>query len=78
MIDLHYFQDLDVEADEFFQIISWEEINRYPADLILVDVRETQTGTSSFADVATWKTLPAIQANQIGPWYAGAPVSPQS
>lgn len=80
MTDLHYFQDLglavvDHDADEFFQIISWEEINRYPADLILVDVRGTQTGENAFTEVATWKTLPAVQANQIGPWYAGAPYS---
>ena len=79
MADLMYFQDLGVvdhETDDFFELISWEEINRYPADIILVDARNATVSKEEIADVAPiWNTLPAVQAGQVGNWWAGAPYS---
>lgn len=80
MTDLHYFRDLGLDvvthgADDFFELLSWEQANTYPADLILVDARSAQLSPEQLADIPTWSALPAVQAGQIGPWYAGAPYS---
>lgn len=81
MVDLFYFRDLGLEivspevgSDGFWELLSWEQANKYPADLILVDARNDQVVTEVDA-AGTWDALPAVQANQIGPWYAGAPYS---
>ncbi len=46
MVDLHYFRDLGLDiinpetAEEgFWELLSWEQANKYPADLILIDAR---------------------------------------
>ncbi|RIK46564.1 MAG: hypothetical protein DCC58_02735 [Chloroflexi bacterium] len=80
MNDLHYFSDLGLDIvdhglDEFWEIISWEQINKYPADLILLDARAGVLTVDEFSSIGTWAALPAVQAGQVGPWYAGAPYS---
>jgi iron complex transport system substrate-binding protein len=81
MPDLHYFADLgldvvDHQTDDFFELLSWEEINRYPADVILLDARKGMpTADDLSTSVPIWNTLPAVQAGQLGSWYAGAPSS---
>jgi iron complex transport system substrate-binding protein len=81
MPDLHYFADLgldvvDHQTDDFFELLSWEEINRYPADIILLDARKGYpTPDELSTSVPIWNTLPAVQAGQLGNWYAGAPSS---
>jgi iron complex transport system substrate-binding protein len=81
MVDLHYFRDLgmdivspEVGVDGFWELLSWEQANKYPADLILVDARNDQV-VEEVATVGTWEALPAVKAGQLGPWYAGAPYS---
>lgn len=81
MVDLYYFRELGLDivvpttgTDGFWELLSWEQANKYPADLILVDARNDQV-VQEVEAAGTWKSLPAVQANQIGPWYAGAPYS---
>lgn len=79
MIDLWYWRELGLdlvkpETDDFWEILSWEQANRYPADLILVDARVIDQ-LDTLKSIGTWTSLPAVVAGQIGPWYAGAPYS---
>ncbi|HYI14993.1 MAG TPA: ABC transporter substrate-binding protein [Thermomicrobiales bacterium] len=79
MVDLHYFRDLGLdivapETEDFWELLSWEQANKYPADLILVDARNDQI-VQEVEAVGTWQSLPAVKADQLGPWYAGAPYS---
>lgn len=80
MTDLRYFRDLGLDihthsTDDFFKVLSWEQVNQYPADLILIDQRDFENSAELLAGIGTWQALPAVQAGQIGPWYAGAPYS---
>lgn len=81
MTDLFSFHDLgldivdhDTDNDDFFEQISWEQINNYPADLIMVDQR-TPGIMDELAGITVWNSLPAVNAKQTGPWYAAAPYS---
>ncbi|QHY94752.1 Fe(3+)-citrate-binding protein YfmC precursor [Streptomyces sp. S4.7] len=91
--DLNYFKDLGVEfvegkkSDEFgfWEFLSWENADKYHADLIMVDNRSTALPAAELAERPTWSRLPAVKADQITPWsmeerysYAGyAPVLEQ-
>ncbi|MFD5896012.1 ABC transporter substrate-binding protein [Streptomyces sp. NPDC060366] len=91
--DLNYFKDLGVEfvegkkSDEFgfWEFLSWENADKYHADLIMVDNRSTALPAAELAKRPTWSRLPAVEADQITPWsmeerysYAGyAPVLEQ-
>ena len=82
MVDLHYFHDLGLdivdhstEDDNFFALISWEQIGQYSADIILVDARTSQEDLEKVSSIALWNALPAVQAGQVGKWYAAAPYS---
>jgi iron complex transport system substrate-binding protein len=82
MTDLYYFHELgldivDHSTDDFFELISFEQVGNFPADLILLDARLTQEQLDDLAKVAVWDALPAVQAGQVGRWYAGAPYSHQ-
>ncbi|MEV6812532.1 ABC transporter substrate-binding protein [Micromonospora sp. NPDC051296] len=85
--DLMYFAELGVdivvptklEAGDYFEALSWENAGKFPADLILLDNRNTAVQPPDLAAKPTWKQLPAVQAGQITPWdavprfsYAGA------
>jgi len=80
MTDLYYFRDLGLDvitpdADEYWELLSWEQLGKYPADLILIDARDAALQPDQLAERDVWNTLPAVQAGQIGPWYAGRPYS---
>ncbi|MEU9096464.1 ABC transporter substrate-binding protein [Streptomyces sp. NPDC048361] len=72
--DTRYFQELGVrfvtpktDSQGFFESLSWENVGKYPADLILMDNR---TGTLQPADLGskpTWARLPAVKAQQVMP-----------
>jgi ABC-type Fe3+-hydroxamate transport system substrate-binding protein len=88
--DLNYFKDLGVEfvegkkSDEwgFWEFLSWENANKYHADLIMIDNRSASMSLEQLNEKATWRQLPAVKAGQTTPWsmeerfsYAGwAPV----
>ncbi|GGV48522.1 ABC transporter substrate-binding protein [Streptomyces longisporoflavus] len=91
--DLNYFKDLGVEfvegkkSDEwgFWEFLSWENADKYHADLIMIDNRSSALPPEQLAKKPTWKLLPAVKAGQTVPWsmeerysYAGyAPVLEQ-
>lgn len=91
--DLNYFKDLGVEfvegkkSDEwgFWEFLSWENADKYHADLIMMDNRSTALPPEELAKKPTWEQLPAVKAGQTVPWsmeerysYAGfAPVLEQ-
>lgn len=91
--DLHYFKDLGVEfvegkkSDEwgFWEFLSWENANKYHADLIMVDNRSHALPLNELDKKPTWRELPAVKAGQLTTWameerfsYAGwAPVLEQ-
>ncbi|MGW6399924.1 ABC transporter substrate-binding protein [Streptomyces sp. NPDC055134] len=77
--DLEYLKSLGVNFVEpsekakkasggWFENLSWENIDKYPADIIMMDNR---TATIQPADLdrdkATWKKLPAVKAGQVIP-----------
>jgi iron complex transport system substrate-binding protein len=73
--DLSYFRQLGVEFVQpdnvqggFFESLSWENAGKYPADLILLDDRTTALQPKDLTGKPTWKTLPAVQANQVLGW----------
>ncbi|MEU9509751.1 ABC transporter substrate-binding protein [Micromonospora sp. NPDC048170] len=85
--DLMYFAELGVdivvptklEAGDYFEALSWENAGKFPADLILLDNRNTALQPKDMASKPTWQQLPAVKANQITGWdavprfsYAGA------
>ncbi|MDN5860717.1 MAG: hypothetical protein L0H84_19110, partial [Pseudonocardia sp.] len=54
----------DVNTDfrgHFYEAASFEELGRYPADLIVLD----RTDPATLAGIATWAALPAVQAGQL-------------
>ncbi|MDG4862525.1 ABC transporter substrate-binding protein [Streptomyces sp. T-3] len=88
--DLNYFRDLGVEfvagkkSDKwgFWEFLSWENADKYHADLIMIDNRSAAFSLEQLATKPTWRRLPAAEAGQTTPWsmeerfsYAGyAPV----
>lgn len=74
--DLNYYKDLGVEfvegkkSDEwgFWEFLSWENADKYHADLIMVDNRTTAMSAEQLAAKATWRQLPAVKAGQTVPW----------
>jgi iron complex transport system substrate-binding protein len=85
--DLTYFADLGVnlvtpektDSGDYFESLSWENADKYHADLILLDDRSTALQARDLAAKPTWAALPAVRAGQVAPWdavprfsYAGA------
>lgn len=85
--DLMYFAQLGVnlvvpdkpDAGGYFEGLSWENADKYRADLILLDDRGTSLQPKDLAAKPAWSRLPAVRAGQIAPWssvprfsYAGA------
>ncbi|GLZ79428.1 ABC transporter substrate-binding protein [Actinorhabdospora filicis] len=76
MADLAFFKECGVEVivpakpDDggYFETISWENADRYPADLLLLDDRTAQLQPADLAAKPAWAKLPAVKANQITPW----------
>ena len=74
--DLAYYQELGLGlvtgggADDYWEKLSWEEIGKYPADLILTDTRTYALSRRQMAAYPTWNTLPAVKVGQVGDWSA--------
>lgn len=73
--DLPEFQQLGMEiidpesTDQYFEILSWENADKYPADIILVDQRPSSPPISEFPSFSpTWSKLPAVKAGQTFEW----------
>jgi iron complex transport system substrate-binding protein len=64
--------------DSYFQKLSWEEADRYPADVIFHDERPTSLQPAVLDEkYPTWRELPAVKAGQVGRWNAETVYSPR-
>lgn len=84
--DVKYFGDLGLDIVRptnpdpafGFEKLSWEQADRYPADLILEDARQVGlTPEELTKKQPTWRLLPAVQAQQVAPWQAETPYTYQ-
>nr|BFD84696.1 siderophore-binding protein DesE [Streptomyces sp. Xyl84] len=74
-VDLEYFKALGVNFVEppesakkqgggWYESLSWENIDKYPADIIMMDNRTSAIQPAAITQ-ATWKKLPAVKAGQV-------------
>ncbi|MGA5566088.1 ABC transporter substrate-binding protein [Streptomyces platensis] len=85
--DLMYYKSLGVDLivpdhldkGGYFESLSWENADKYQADLLLLDNRTATLQPKDLAAKPSWAKLPAVKAGQIAPWsseprfsYAGA------
>ncbi|MFD6028181.1 ABC transporter substrate-binding protein [Streptomyces griseoluteus] len=75
--DLEYFKSLGVNLVEpseaakkptggWFETLSWENVDKHPADIIIMDDRSSAIQPADITK-ATWKKLPAVKAGQVIP-----------
>ncbi|EPH45532.1 ABC transporter substrate-binding protein [Streptomyces aurantiacus] len=77
--DLEYFKALGVnlveppakalkESGGWFENLSWENVDKYEADVIMMDNRTSAIQPSALAEQKpTWEKLPAVKAGQVIP-----------
>ncbi|AOW87131.1 MULTISPECIES: ABC transporter substrate-binding protein [Streptomyces] len=74
-VDLEYFKALGVNFVEpseeakkatggWFENLSWENVDKYPADVIIMDDRASTIQPADITE-GTWKKLPAVKAGQV-------------
>ncbi|MFC9928754.1 ABC transporter substrate-binding protein [Streptomyces sp. NPDC127190] len=74
-IDLEYFKALGVNFVEppesakkqgggWYESLSWENVDKYPADIIMMDDRSSAMQPADITK-PTWKKLPAVKAGQV-------------
>lgn len=62
-------EGVDAAGNNYFETVSWENADKYPADLIMVDNRSASTLEFALLQ-PTWDTLPAVQAGAVTDWPA--------
>nr|WP_199563862.1 MULTISPECIES: ABC transporter substrate-binding protein [unclassified Streptomyces] len=72
--DTLYFQELGVgfvepkvNAAGFFEELSWENVGKYDADVIMMDNRSSALQPEALTAKPTWNQLPAVKAGQVIP-----------
>ncbi|MFJ9472350.1 ABC transporter substrate-binding protein [Streptomyces caniferus] len=85
--DLMYYKSLGVDLivpdhldkGGYFESLSWENADKYQADVLLLDNRTATLQPKDLAAKPSWARLPAVKTGQITPWsseprfsYAGA------
>lgn len=73
--DTRYFEEPGVEfvrpkvnAQGFFEELSWENVDKYDADAIIMDNRTSALQPDALdTSKPTWKRLPAVRAGQVVP-----------
>lgn len=74
--DLSYYQELGLDivagggSEDYWEQLSWEQVGKYPADLILTDTRTFSLSKEQMNEYPTWRALPAVAAGQLGDWSA--------
>lgn len=75
--DLTYYRGLGVrfvlpkaDSQGFFEALSWENADKYGADVILLDSRTQALQPKQLTNKPTWQRLPAVRAGQITPWLS--------
>ncbi|THV28973.1 ABC transporter substrate-binding protein [Glycomyces paridis] len=61
---------LDAATGDYYELLSWENADKYDADLLLLDSRVQALQPEALAEFPTWNALPAVQAGQIVGWEA--------
>lgn len=69
-VDLIVPDDLDAETGAYFEFLSWENVDKYDADLLLLDNRVQSLQPDQLTEFPTWNALPAVQEGQIVGWEA--------
>ncbi|HEY8577326.1 MAG TPA: ABC transporter substrate-binding protein [Devosia sp.] len=62
-------EGVDATGNNYFETLSWENADKYPVDLILVDNRSATTMQTALAQ-PTWTLNPAAAAGQVTDWPA--------
>jgi iron complex transport system substrate-binding protein len=85
--DLRFFKELGVDIvvpkkvgkQGFYEELSWENADKYKADVIMLDNRTQSLQPAALTSKPSWRQLPAVKAGQITTWdaeprfsYAGA------
>ncbi|ROT34038.1 ABC transporter substrate-binding protein [Micromonospora sp. HM5-17] len=52
----------------YFESLSWENADKYPADILLLDNRSSTLQPKDLTNKPTWNQLPAVRANQVVGW----------
>lgn len=82
--DLAYYRDelglpivtpTNPDPQGYFETLSWEKADTYPADIVMWDVRVGETGRAIFDTQPVWAGLPAAQNRAYVPWYSVTPSS---
>ncbi|MBO9589483.1 ABC transporter substrate-binding protein [Devosia sp.] len=68
-LDLVEPEGVDAAGNNYFETVSWENADKYPADLILVDNRSPATMKTALAQ-PTWTLNPGAKASQVAEWPA--------
>jgi iron complex transport system substrate-binding protein len=68
-LDLISPEGVDAAGNNYFETVSWENADKYPADLILVDNRSAATLENALAQ-PTWTLNPGAAAGQVTDWPA--------
>jgi iron complex transport system substrate-binding protein len=61
--------------DRYWEELSWENADKYPADLILYDNRAWSPKLEELEKIPLWRDLPAVEAGQLSPWHMEQAVS---
>lgn len=75
--DLSYYRSLGVEFVQpnkvvggFFEGLSWENADKYPADLIYLDSRSAALQPKDLTGKPSWAALSEVKAGQLEPWLS--------
>jgi iron complex transport system substrate-binding protein len=60
--------DPEVAVGDFWETVSYEQANKYPADVLMVSTRPAAVQGSELADIPTFATHPAVVAGQVYGW----------
>jgi iron complex transport system substrate-binding protein len=62
-------------SDPYWEKLSWENADKYEADLILHDARAHAPSLDDLAKIPVWRRFPAVEAGQLAPWHMEEAVS---
>lgn len=79
--DLREYRDWGLElvtgksSDPYWEQLSWENADKYEADLLLHDARAWSPKLEDLEKIPVWRDLPAVKAGQLTPWHMEEAVS---
>jgi iron complex transport system substrate-binding protein len=69
-VDLIVPDALDEATGNYYELLSWENADKYQADVLLLDNRAQALQPDGLTEFPTWNALPAVQEGQIVGWEA--------